>query len=567
MRLSSCATFFASARVDDAYQRPRRLNDESPPFGPWEIPFMKIRTTALVSALCAASLPMLAPIVASGSSHREAPNITGLPKVDSTDFYLFNSYEADRSEYVTLIANYLPLQDPYGGPNYFALDQAALYEIHVDSDGDAVEDLTFQFRFKNRLAENNTGKTLMIGDQSVAVPLKNIAPISAQDVRGLNFIETYELTLVRGDRRSDQASPVTRVGGGTEFGKPFDFVGTKTFGSVAGYEAYAKTFIHEIAVPGCEKPGRVFVGQRDESFVIDLGQVFDLVNLIPVDANVPPDQGGLPGGVGIAQDPDNDILSDANVTTLALELPAACLTGDGNGVIGAWTSASLPQGRVLNPAASFAKPDVQRGAWTQVSRLSTPLVNELVIGLPDKDLFNASEPNKDGQFATYVTNPTLPALLDALFNGPVNDILPTPIANLAPSNLPRTDLVTAFLTGFPDVNQQEKITASEMLRLNTGIAAKPAAMQSTFGVAGNDLAGFPNGRRPGDDVVDIALRVVMGRLCHPVPVNGTATDLGLCEPEDAPLGLVAFTDGAPISAADFDESFPYLRTPIPGATN
>ena len=142
---------------------------------------MKIRTTALVSALCAASLPMLAPIVASGSSHREAPNITGLPKVDSTDFYLFNSYEADRSEYVTLIANYLPLQDPYGGPNYFALDQAALYEIHVDSDGDAVEDLTFQFRFKNRLAENNTGKTLMIGDQSVAVPYMEIGRASCRE--------------------------------------------------------------------------------------------------------------------------------------------------------------------------------------------------------------------------------------------------------------------------------------------------------------------------------------------------------------------------------------------------
>ena len=531
---------------------------------------MKIRTTALVSALCAASLPLLAPIVASGSSHREAPNITGLPKVDSTDFYIFNSYEAGRAEYVTLIANYLPLQDPYGGPNYFALDQAALYEIHVDSDGDAVEDLTFQFRFKNRLAENNTGKKLMIGDQSVAVPLKNIGPISAQDVSNLNFSESYTLKLVRGDRRSGPSSDVTRAGdGATEFGKPFDFIGTKTFGSIAGYEQYAKSFIHEISVPGCSKTGKVFVGQRDESFVVNLGQVFDLVNFVPVDADVPPDQGGLPGGIGIKQNKANDIISDANITTFALELPAACLTGNGNGVIGGWTSASLPQGRVLNPTASFAKPDVQRGAWTQVSRLSAPLVNELVIGMPDKDLFSASEPNKDGQFAKYVTNPTLPALLDALFNKDGNNILQAnpPIANLAPSNLPRMDLVTAFLTGFEDVNQQKIVTPSEMMRLNTGIAAKPAAMQSTFGVAGNDLAGFPNGRRPGDDVVDLALRVVMGRLCHPVPVNGTLTDLDLCDPGQAPLGKVAFTDGAPISAADFDESFPYLRTPIPGATN
>ncbi|HET9448989.1 MAG TPA: DUF4331 domain-containing protein [Steroidobacteraceae bacterium] len=531
---------------------------------------MKIRTTALVSALCAASLPLLAPIVASGSSHREAPNITRFPTVDSTDFYMFNSYEANRAEYVTLIANYLPLQNPYGGPNYFALDQAAVYEIHVDSDGDAVEDLTFQFRFKNRLAENNTGKKLMIGDQNVAVPLKNIGPISAQDVSALNFNESYTLTLVRGDRRTGQASPVTRTGdGATEFGKPYDFVGTKTFGSIAGYEHYAKTFIHEIAVPGCQKPGKVFVGQRDESFVVNLGQVFDLVNFVPVDSEVPPDQGGLPGGIGIKNDKKNDIISDANITTFALELPAACLTGTGNGVIGGWTSASMRQGRVLNPTATFAKPDVNGGAWTQVSRLSAPLVNELVIGLPDKDRFSASEPKDDGQFATYVTNPTLPALLDALFNKDVNNILQAnpPIANLAPSNLPRQDLVTAFLTGFAGVNQQKTVTASEMLRLNTGIAAKPAAQQSTFGVAGNDLAGFPNGRRPGDDVVDIALRVVMGRLCHPVPVNGTPTDLDLCDPAQAPLGKVAFTDGAPISAADFDETFPYLRTPIPGATN
>ena len=401
------------------------------------------------------------------------------------------------------------------------------------------------------------------------MPLKNIGPVSAQDDPDLNFNESYTLKVVRGNRRSGQSSPVTRASDGAmEFGKPYDFVGTKTFGSVAGYEQYAKSFIHEINVPGCAQTGKVFVGQRDESFVVNLGQIFDLVNFVPVDADVPPDQGGLPGGVGIKQDPKNDIISDANITTLALELPAACLTGSGNGVIGGWTTASLRQARLLNPTATFAKPDVNGGALTQVSRLSQPLVNELFIGLPDKDLFSASEPKNDGQFAKYVTNPTLPALLDVLFNGPVNSILmkDPPIANIAPSNLPRMDLVTAFLTGFPNVNQLKTVTPSEMLRLNTGIAAVPAAQQSTFGVAGNDLAGFPNGRRPGDDVIDIALRVAMGRLCHPVPVNGTLTDLKLCKPEDAPLGLVAFTDGAPISAADFDVVFPYLRTPIPGAT-
>jgi hypothetical protein len=502
----------------------------------------------------------LIPLMSAASSHREAPNITRLPTVDSTDFYVFNSYENGRSGFVTLIADYIPLQDAYGGPNYFAMDPAALYEIHVDNDGDAREDLSFQFRFTNRLPNNNAGIKLGIGGSQVAVPLKNVAPIGVGDTAGLNFTESYTLTLVRGDRRRGQGSAVRNMAtNGTVFGKPYDFVGTKTFGSVAGYEAYANQFKYDISVPGCNTPGRVFVGQRNEPFAVNLGKVFDLVNLVPVDGSA------FPGG--IMQDPANDIIADKNITTLALELPASCLKGSGNGVIGAWTSASLRQARILNPRPTFAKPEVSGGAWTQVSRLSNPLVNEVVVGLPDKDRFNASEPKDDGQFATYVTNPTLPALLDVLFRDAVNATLGTNIPNLAPSNLPRTDLVTAFLTGFPGLNQQSKVTASEMQRLNTNVPATPADQQSTFGVAGGDLAGFPNGRRPGDDVVDIALRVVMGRLCHPVPINGTNTDLGLCTPANAPVGTAPFTDGAPVTAADFDVQFPYLRTPIPGATS
>ncbi len=519
-----------------------------------------VRTLALAAALTLAT-------ASQASSHREAPNVTRLPTIDSTDFYMFRSYEPGREGFVTLIANYLPLQDPYGGPNYFALDQFALYEIHVDSDGDAREDLTFQFRFTNRLANDNRGIRLNIDGEQVAVPLKNVGPVSAADVSALNFNESYTLSVVRGERRQGTAAEVTNASSGSRsFGKPYDFVGTKTFGSVAGYANYAASFIHDIAVPGCSQPGRVFVGQRDEPFAVNLGRVFDLVNLVPVEGDSAPgagDGGGFPGG--ITQDPANDIIADKNITSLVLELPTACLTGTGNGVIGAWTSASLRQARILNPRATFARPEVNGGPWTQVSRLSAPLVNELVIGLPDKDRFSASEPRNDGQFATYVTNPTLPALLDALFRDAVNQTLGTSIANLAPSNFPRNDLVTAFLTGFPGVNQLSQVTASEMTRLNTGIAPTPAASQSTFGVAAGDLAGFPNGRRPGDDVVDIALRVVMGRLCYPIPIGGTPTDLGLCTSDDAPVGNVAFTDGAPVSAAEFDTTFPYLRTPLPGA--
>jgi hypothetical protein len=508
--------------------------------------------------LCAAAA--ILPLTVHASSHREAPNITRLPTVDSTDFYMFNSYEAGREGYVTVLADYLPLQDPYGGPNYFALDSNALYEIHIDNDGDAREDLTFQFRFTNRLPNNNSGIRLGIGGSQVAVPLKNIGPVSAGNSANLNFNESYTLTLVRGDRRTGQATSLTRASDGSStFGKPYDFVGTKTFGSVQGYQDYARTFIYDVNLPGCNQPGRVFVGQRKEPFAVNLGKVFDLVNLVPVDGTA------FPGG--IMQDPANNQIANKNITTLALELHTSCLKGSGNGVIGGWTSASLRQARILNPRPTFAKPEVSGGPWTQVSRLSNPLVNEVVIGLPDKDRFNASQPRDDGQFATYVTNPTLPALLDVLFRAPVNATLGTSFANIAPANLPRNDLVTAFLTGFQGVNQMSRVTPSEMIRLNTGIAATPAAQQSTFGVAGGDLAGFPNGRRPGDDVTDIALRVVMGRLCHPIPVNGTPTNLGLCTPTDAPVGTAPFTDGAPVTAQDFDLQFPYLRTPVPGATS
>jgi hypothetical protein len=528
---------------------------------------MKLRKLCTVAAAIAATLPIAALTTkAWGSSHREAPNITRFPAVDSTDFYLFNSYEPGRDGYVTLLANYIPLQDPYGGPNYFAMDPSALYEIHVDNDGDANENLTFQFRFTNRLANDNRGIKLNIGGPQVAVPLKNVGGVSAADNGALNFRESYQMWLVRGDRRHGEASQVTGANGGTVFGKPYDFVGTKTFGSVANYRAYASSFIHTINVPGCNMPGRVFVGQRKEGFAVNLGRVFDLVNLVPVEGDSAPGAGdgkGFPGG--ITQSRANNIVDNKNVTTIALELHASCLKGSGNGVIGGWTTASLRQARLLNPVPTFSRPDVDGGPWVQISRLGMPLVNELVIGLPDKDRFSASEPRFDGQFGTYVTNPTLPALLDVLFRGAVNQTLGTNIANLAPNNLPRNDLVTAFLTGFPGVNQMSKVTASEMTRLNTGIPAAPAASQSNFGVAGGDLAGFPNGRRPGDDTVDIALRVVMGRLCYPLTIGGNPVDLGLCKPANAPVGNVPFTDGAPVSAADFDTTFPYLTTPLPGS--
>ena len=499
------------------------------------------------------------------SSHREAPNIAGSPRVDGTDFYMFRSYEPGRSDYTTLIANYSPLEDAYGGPNYFALDPNAIYEIHIDNNGDGVEDLTYQFKFQQSLA-GGSGIALNVGQQSVAVPLKNVGPVAGKS-SNLNFLENYTLTVIQGDRRSGKHTTVTNsADGSTSFTKPYDYVGDKTFGSSAGYTAYANQYIYNVTLPSCSQPAKLFVGQRKEGFSVNLGKIFDLVNLVPIEGDSAPganDNGGFPGG--IKQSPANNILSDKNITSLALEVPTACLTGGGNGVIGGWTTASLPQATLLNPKANFASPKVVGGAYTQVSRLGIPLVNELVIGLKDKDHFNASKPKDDAQFATYVTNPTLPALLNVLFKDAVNTTLGAKIADLAPTNFPRKDLVAAFLTGLQGLNQQATVTASEMLRLNTKIAPTDIAVQKPLGVLADDLAGFPNGRRPGDDVVDAELRVAMGALCHPVTLSGATTNLGLCNPGDAAVGKVAFTDGAPIKASDFQITFPYLTTPISGS--
>ncbi|NUB43296.1 DUF4331 domain-containing protein [Fertoebacter nigrum] len=550
---------------------------------------MKARNTFLISTMLAGSAAVLAP-VAMASSHREAPAIAGMPRVDATDFYMFRSYEPGRQDYVTLIANYIPVQAPYGGPNYFTMDTDAIYEIHIDNDGavdadGAMEDITFQFKFENALSNDGKGIELDINGTMVGIPLRQAGQVGvAPNDANINNNETYRVTMITGDRRTGTRTELGRASNPAvkSFSKPVDNIGLKT---IPDYEAYARQHQANFEIPGCANNGRVFVGQRAEAFAVNLGEIFDLVNLVPIQGASNPDwpaynvAGPFPGG--ITQDRANDdLVGKANVTSIALELPIACITGDGNGVIGGWTTASLPQARLLDPSPTYDAAASQGGAYVQVSRLSNPLVNEVVIGLKDKNLFNAVEPTADGAVATYVTNPTLPALLDLLFRGAVNATLGTSITNLAPTNFPRQDLVTAFLTGFPGVNQLATVTASEMIRLNTAIPATPRGQQNTFGVVAEDLAGFPNGRRPGDDTVDIALRVVMGALCHPLPlgaelgiagaVEDTPSDmvnLGICAPEDAVVGNVAFTDGAPLRATELQNAFPYLNAPIPGSPN
>lgn len=519
----------------------------------------------LISRGACAALMASTAMSAMASSHREAPGITERPKIDGTDFYMFRSYEQGREGYVTFIANYQPIQAPYGGPNYFTMDSDAIYEIHVDNDGDAIEDITFQFSFDNDLANDGAGQMLTIGDQDVAIPLRQSGVITSGNTDALNETESYTLKVITGDRRSGRMKMAKGEGGRENFIKPVDNIGNKT---LPDYENYADDYIYRTELPGCDRPGRVFVGQRAEAFAVNLGEIFDLINLVPIEA------AAFPGG--IEQDRANDdLVGKANVTSLALEVPISCLTEGDDPVIGAWTTSSLPQASIQDPSPTYEGTEKYGGAYVQRSRLSAPLVNEIVIGLPDKDLFNAAEPMQDSDLAFYVTNPTFPALVDLLFRDAVGAT-----DNIAPSNLPRNDLVAAFLTGFPGFNQPANVTASEMMRLNTAVPPTPRDQQNPLGVVAEDLAGFPNGRRPGDDVVDIELRVAMGALCHDVPlgaelgVNGAVEDqdsdlinLGLCQPSDAPVGNVPFTDGAPINASELRNGFPYLNTPIPGSTN
>jgi hypothetical protein len=496
-----------------------------------QVPLRGTGLRLLALALCAsAAFPP-----AHASSHREAPFITKQPKVDATDFYMFRSYEAGRAGFTTIIADYVPLQGPGDGPNYYQMDPEALYEIHIDNNGDAKEDITFQFRFQN----TNKDTQLTVGGKKVSIPLViNGGPIADPNAAGANVRETYNITVVRGDRRSGTRSPVTNAsGGGATFDKPLDNIGNK---SIPDYAAYAAKHMYSVNIPGCDTPARVFVGQRKDPFVVNLGETFDLINI----------KAPATEFAANAEKAAKDDLAMKNVTSIEMEVPTACLTAGTDPVIGGWTTASMRQGRLLNPTPgsnSGIGASKEGGPWVQVSRLGMPLVNEVVIGLKDKDRFNSSKPAADAQFADYVTNPTLPALVEVLYGS---------AGAKAPTNFPRNDLVAAFLTGVKGLNQPAKVTASEMLRLNTSIAPVAMGGQKRLGVIDGDNAGFPNGRRPGDDVVDIALRVVMGKLC--------TLNLG-CAPSDAAAGGLHFTDGAYLDDGFFTNGFPYLKNPLPGS--
>jgi len=259
-----------------------------------------------------------------------------------------------------------------------------------------------------------------------------------------------------------------------------------------------------------------------------------LINFVPIDSTA------FPGG--IVQSQANNQISLKDITTIAIEVPISCVTGGNDGIIGVWT------------ASRGKKSGKQR------ARLANPLVNELLVGLKDKAKYNRGVPSEDSSFITkYIQYPTLPFIIDLLFRAAVNTGLGTNIANLAPNNFPRLDLTAVILTGIPGLNQpaNQRGRFYDVMRLNTNTPVTPYGTQNTLGVIGGDNAGYPNGRRPGDDVVDITLRAVMGVLCH--------AGLGVCEPANAPIGTAALTDGAPLSDVEYLPTFPYFNLPNPGA--
>jgi len=441
------------------------------------------------------------------SSHREAPMISGDPKVDATDFYAFVS--PDDASKVTLIANYIPFEEPAGGPNFYSFDDNAMYAINVDNDGDAIADIVYQFDFSTRIKNKDTF-------------LYNTGTVDSINDDDLNVIQTYTLTKVEDGESTVLASDVPVA--------PSN-VGPKSTPD------YAK--LQSQAVRSLSGGMKVFAGQSDDPFYAELGGLFDLLTIRRLPGNA---GGGIDG------------LKGYNVHSLALEVPIAELTStktrisdakDPKAVIGSWTTSYRHKTRVLsaNPADND-----QSGDWIQVSRLGAPLVNEVVVPLGAKDLWNGSMPKDDAQFANGVTDPELAKLLKALYG------IQVPPQGAFGSADQRDDLIAIFLTGIPDLTKSEKAVPSEQLRLNTAIA--PSANPNAMGVLGGDNQGYPNGRRLGDDVTDISLKAVAG-AAYPLFHPGFTVD-----PTGAKLG-----DGVPANDVAFRSSFPYLALPHQGFTS
>jgi hypothetical protein len=461
------------------------------------------------------------------SSHREAPEISKDPVADSSDLYAFVT--PDDPETVTLIANYVPLQLPASGPNFFEFGDDVLYEIHVDSNGDGRPDLTYQFRFRTELRNDRTF-------------LYNTGQILSLDDKNWNRRQFYSVTKVDAHGKSSVVAaklpcPPCNVG--------------KV--SIPDYEKLAKDAVHKL------KTGeKVFAGQRADAFFVDLGAIFDLATLRPFQNKHLVGQ-KLFNFAGKAVNATDQL----NVHSIAIQLPLSAVRKDGKkkvrgrdagAVIGVWTTASRRQVQIRD--GRKAGEDVEVGPQVQVSRLGNPLFNEVIVPMAQKDLWNSLPPTEDKRFAEFVEQPELAGLLPVLYPKLFDNL-----AALVKAKTPRADLVAILLTGIPDgliANFQNftGATKADMLRLNTVVP--PAKQPNAFGLIGGDLAGFPNGRRIEDDVVSISLRAIAG------------VTVPLVDAKFKPDAAAAVVEQG-LSAKNLTskplKTFPFLGTPFDGFNN
>jgi hypothetical protein len=458
-----------------------------------------VRKLSLIAAIVAAAL--VAAALSLGSSHREAPNTAQDPTADDTDVYAFKANDAPGS--LTVVANWIPFEDPAGGPNFYNFDPKAHYYVNVDNTGDGAWDVRYLFTFK----------TLLRNPNSFAAALPPVRSLSDPN---LNMRQVYTVTRLTYSRKGKLRS--SKVIGRNLPAVPSN-IGPKT---MPDYNALAQEGIRTLS-----GGGKVFAGQRDDPFFVDLGQTFDSIDFRP--------------GVGTGnQGGGKDDLAGYSTNSIVLQVPDGHVTRDGksvsgptasNAVVGVWSSTERRRLQVSNTYSGRGS----KGRWVQVSRLGNPLVNEVVIPLGKKDQFNRTQPKNDAaNYGAFVVKPELAHLMNVLFN-------------LGVKETGRTDIVTALLTGVPGLTQiSAKPAAADTLKINLGVP--PAATPNRFGVIGGDNAGFPNGRRLGDDVVDIELRVIGGFL---LPANQGGKKL--------PLG-----DGVDQNDKPFLSGFPYVAAPTAG---
>ncbi|HEX2105201.1 MAG TPA: DUF4331 domain-containing protein [Solirubrobacteraceae bacterium] len=452
---------------------------------------LPLLAAALAAALAAGALAVT---LGFGSSHREAPLTSLDPTGDDTDLYAFTAPDAPGS--LTLVANWIPFEDPAGGPNFYKFDDRASYYLNIDNTGDGRADVRYRFKFRTRVRNPN----------SFLYALPGVTGIGDSK---LNVVQTYSIRRER--YRNGREVSSRQIASGLPVAP--NNVGPKT---IPNYDAVAAQAIRSL-----RGGGKVFAGQADDPFFVDLGTAFDAINIRSGTGNA--------GG-------GKDDLAGYNVHSIVLQVPEAHVTRDArpvsaanaaNAVVGVWASTERQTVRVTGG-------DGERRARTeevQVSRLGNPLVNEVVIPLGQKDKFNATEPKDDlANFGRYVLSPELAKVMNTLFPG-VN----APTTN-------RTDIVQALLTGIPGLTQiRAGAPPTDTLKINLGTAPNPSPKR--FGVLAGDTQGFPNGRRLADDVTDIELRVIAGFL------KGNKVPLG---------------DGVDQNDKPFRATFPYVAPPASG---